>query len=361
MIWPPIGWFCLVCCNAPSVWAHPVSQGSMDISLLSDRIEILVRVSQEELWVAEALSKEESRRGLEPINRHAEYLLDHLHIRADGKPLSGRAVELPQTLAGFLPYRFEYPLKTAEPRQIEMRQDVLREFEFAPGNAWEASYVVRIVSGGKTTAEGLLFGFREPLIIHDDLARMSMSRQIAAYIRHGVTHILTGYDHLLFVGALLLAASGWWELIKVITAFTLAHSLTLVLSSLDIFRLSSTIVEPLIAFSIVAAALQNLWGPRYSRGRQRLLLAFGFGLFHGLGFAGGLLDAMAELPLRSALIAIAAFSLGVEIGHQLVVLPAFYGLTRLRRHHQKHTLYAQYCGSALISLFGLMYLYASFR
>jgi len=360
--WLRIAGLCLACCMAPSVWAHPVAQGSIDIRLLPDRIELFVRVSQEELWVAEALSQAESRRGPEAIRRHADYFLAHLHIKADGLPLSGRAVELPQRLAGFLPYRFEYPLKDAASRRIEMRQHLLREFEFAPGNAWEASFVVRMLSPGEDATEGQLFSFREPLLIQgDEPAGMGMLRRNAAFVRHGILHILTGYDHLLFVCALLLAASGWWDLVKVISVFTLAHSLTLVLSALALLRLSSAIVEPMIAFSIVAAALQNLRGPGHSRGRRRLLLAFGFGLFHGLGFAGGLLDAMAALPLRSALIAIAAFSLGVEMGHQLVVLPVFYGLARLRRYDQKHGLQAQHYGSALISLFGLVYLYASFR
>ncbi|MDD1612163.1 MAG: HupE/UreJ family protein [Methylococcaceae bacterium] len=361
-IWLLLSWSFAACCLSPAVWAHPVSQGSMSITLLQDRIEILARVSQEELWVAEALGSAQSRGRLEAIRRHADYILAHLHIHAEGRPLIGRTLELPQKPAAFLPYRFEYPLEDAESRRIEMRQDLLREFDFAPGNAWEASYIVRIISRGEQTAEGLLFSFREPLIIQgDELAGMGLSRQAVAFIRHGVTHILTGYDHLLFVGALLLAAAGWWDLVKVITAFTLAHSLTLALSALNVLRLPSSIVEPMIAFSIVAAALQNLLGPRQCRGWQRLLLAFGFGLFHGLGFAGGLLDAMAEMPLRSALFAIAAFSLGVELGHQMVVLPAFYGLTQLRRSNQKQSHHAQHYGSALISLCGLVYLYASFR
>ncbi len=361
LIWGHIAWLYLTLCMAPAVLAHPVVQGSIDIRLLPDRIVLFARVSQEELWVAEALGQGESSREAEAIRRHAKYFLAHLDIKADGLPLSGSAVALPQQLAGFLPYLFEYPLKDAALKRIEMRQDLLREFEFAPGNAWEASFVVRILGPGKQATEGQLFSFREPVLIQgDDRAVMGMLPQTAAFVRHGIMHILSGYDHLLFVGALLLAASGWWDLVKVITVFTLAHSLTLVLSALNVLRLSSAIVEPMIAFSIVAAALQNLWGSQHSRGRLLLLLTFGFGLFHGLGFAGGLLDSMAELPLRRALIAIAAFSLGVEIGHQLVVLPAFYGLTRLCRKNQKQSFQARYYGSALISLFGLVYLYESF-
>jgi hydrogenase/urease accessory protein HupE len=146
------------------------------------------------------------------------------------------------------------------------------------------------------------------------------------YIKHGMWHILTGWDHMLFMAALVLAAASISDLVKVVTAFTLAHTLTLTLSVLDIFRLPSSIVEPIIAASLVFVAVQNIVAPRASRGWTRLLLAFGFGLFHGLGFAGGLLEAMEGLSGVTITTAILAFSLGVELGHQCVVLPLFAAL-----------------------------------
>lgn len=334
----------------------------MEIRVLSDRIDLCATVSREEVLVAAALGGQENSIGPEAIRKHADYLLAHLHISADGQPLAGRILEVPQRSTGLLPYRFEYWLEGATPRRIEFRQEVLREFEFAPGNAWEASYIVRIILHGQISAEGLLFTFREPLVFSGDgIDGLDLLRRIVAFMRHGIAHILTGYDHLLFVGALVLAVAGWWDLIKVITAFTLAHSFTLTLAALNIFRLPSGIVEPMIALSIVVAAVQNLFWPMHSRGWERLLLAFGFGLFHGLGFAGGLLDSMSGMQLAGAILAIAAFSFGVEIGHQIVVLPAFYGLTLLRRFRAEQSRYAQHYGSALISLFGLAYLYASLR
>jgi hypothetical protein len=120
----------------------------------------------------------------------------------------------------------------------------------------------------------------------------------------------------------------------------------------------------MIAASIVAVAVQNIIWPEHSHGRTRLLLAFGFGLFHGLGFAGGLLDAMSGMALGSVALAIVAFSIGVEIGHQVVVLPAFYGLSFLRRADTgtpRFGKWAQRYGSAIISLFGLAYFYAALK
>ena len=96
-------------------------------------------------------------------------------------------------------------------------------------------------------------------------------------------------------------------------------------------RLPENIVEPMIAASIVFVALQNVIVPERSRGAGRLLVAFFFGLFHGLGFAGGLLAAMEGMAGLAVGLTIAAFSLGVEIGHQLVVVPIFGALKAARR------------------------------
>ncbi|WP_157368902.1 HupE/UreJ family protein [Zavarzinella formosa] len=156
-----------------------------------------------------------------------------------------------------------------------------------------------------------------------------------SYFIHGVHHILTGYDHLLFVAALALAAATFWELVKVVTAFTLAHSLTLTLAALDLVHLPERVVEPLIAASIVFVAVQNILG--YSQGRGRLAAAFFFGLFHGLGFAGGLLDLMHQMPRETVLSAIFGFSVGVETGHLTVLLPLFVLLAAIRRSQREVT------------------------
>ena len=151
-----------------------------------------------------------------------------------------------------------------------------------------------------------------------------------AFLRHGIRHILGGYDHLLFVAGLVLAVVSIFDLLKVVTAFTIAHTLTLTLAVLDIVRVSHRIVEPMIAGSIVLVALQNLLWPTRARGWTRLGVAFGFGLFHGLGFAGGLLSAMEGMAGVAIVTAIAAFSFGVEIGHQVVALPLF-GVLKITR------------------------------
>ena len=163
----------------------------------------------------------------------------------------------------------------------------------------------------------------EPTTGRTPEAQPNRQSLFAAYFLHGVHHILTGYDHLLFVSALVLAATTLWELVKVVSAFTLAHTMTLTLAALNLVHLPASVVEPLIAASIVFVALQNVFWPGRSKGWSRLGAAFFFGLFHGLGFAGGLLNAMREMPGATMFLAILAFSVGVEAGHQMVVLPLF--------------------------------------
>jgi hypothetical protein len=114
--------------------------------------------------------------------------------------------------------------------------------------------------------------------------------------------------------ALVLAATTLWDLIKVVSAFTFAHTITLRLAAFNLVHLPERVVEPLLSASIVFVALQNVFWPRDVRGWSRLGAVFFFGLFHGLGFAGGLLDAMGEMPSATMLLVLLAFRIGVETG-----------------------------------------------
>ena len=361
---------CLAFASRP-VDAHPVAQGALDVVVFADHVSVRATVAEEEVLVAASYG-DNPLPLTEAVRRHGEYLLAHLRVTADGHLLEGRVAGLPDNVRGRPSYELDYRLTDSAPGHIVLTQDVLREFDFAPGNPWEATYLVRIGLYGQTAAEGRLLTFRQPIDFECEWTPLTgttgaavPNRGLAAsFVGLGIMHILTGYDHLLFVAALLLAVVSLWDLIKVISVFTLAHTLTLVLAALDVFRLPESIVEPMIAASIVFVATQNIFWPQKSLGASRLVVAFLFGLFHGLGFAGGLLDAMASLNGATAVVAIAAFSAGVELGHQVVVVPA-YGALRLYRHlggaaSRSHGFVRQY-GSAIISLLGIVYLVAALR
>lgn len=142
----------------------------------------------------------------------------------------------------------------------------------------------------------------------------------------GIEHILIGYDHLLFLLALLLRGGGAWSLLKIVTAFTVAHSITLALAALDVVALPGALVESLIALSIAYVGLENLF-PRFALSR-RWAISFLFGLVHGFGFSSVLREI--GLPKENLLLSLLNFNLGVEAGQLAVVLLVVPILMRLK-------------------------------
>ncbi len=213
-------------------------------------------------------------------------------------------------------------------------------------------------------------GLTSTAIFSPDRARQSLSLaspsrwgQFRDYVKHGVWHIWIGFDHILFLLSLLLPAvmlpaaanqaqtmrAACFDVLKVVTAFTLAHSLTLTLASLHVVSLQSRWVESAIAASVALAALNNLW-PLF-RGR-RWVAAFVFGLVHGFGFAGVLADL--GLPQSALVLSLFGFNLGVEIGQLAIVgvfLPLAFGLRRTWFYRQLLT-----TGSALIVMIAAVWL-----
>ena len=195
------------------------------------------------------------------------------------------------------------------------------------------------------------------------LAAPSRWSQLADYFREGVWHIWIGFDHILFLLSLLLPAVLVWQpapprrwlpvrrfkdafvdVLKIVSAFTLAHSITLSLATLGLVALPSRLVESSIAASVVLAALNNLFPVFQGR---RWAVAFGFGLIHGFGFA----SVLADLGLPQAILALAlvGFNLGVEAGQLAIVaafLPLAYALRRTALYRQG--VFA--AGSAVIAL-----------
>lgn len=161
----------------------------------------------------------------------------------------------------------------------------------------------------------------------------SKAKQLVAFVREGIGHIWTGYDHILFLIALLLPAVLTWQekswhqavafppvvinVLKIITAFTIAHSVTLALASLHIVTLPTRLVESIIAGSVIIAAANNLVPLFRERG---WMVAFGFGLIHGFGFANALDEA--GLTKGGLAMALIGFNVGVELG-QLAVVSIF--------------------------------------
>lgn len=169
-----------------------------------------------------------------------------------------------------------------------------------------------------------------------DLATRPERLDVAkTFIHHGIEHILLGYDHLLFVLALMFIARDWRALLLTVTAFTAAHSITLTLATLGFVHVPGPPVEAAIAFSILLLACEII---RIQRGQASLtaqrpwMVAFAFGLLHGLGFAGALADL--ALPDSDIPLALLFFNVGVEVGQLMFIAAviAGVGLVRLVRY-----------------------------
>ena len=195
---------------------------------------------------------------------------------------------------------------------------------------------VRYLDGGSQTQ---VLDRREYwLVLGEDVAEATVTG-LTAYLPIGVMHILSGPDHLLFVLCLMLVVAAmqfsWRRLLTTITAFTLAHSLTLAASALYGFTLPSTSVEAVIALSILLLAVElakRYQHPLSTPGlslRYPAAVAFGFGLLHGFGFAGAL--AQIGLPDEAAGWALLLFNVGVEAGQLLFVVATLALLWLLRR------------------------------
>jgi hypothetical protein len=191
------------------------------------------------------------------------------------------------------------------------------------------------------------FAFRAGVTYRD--APGALARGLA-FLRLGVVHIIVGYDHVAFLLLLLLAGGSTLAIIKIVTAFTAAHSVTLSLAALDMVAVSPALVEAGIALSIVYVAAENLFAPVRS---GRWLVSFLFGLVHGFGFAAVLREL--ALPRAALVTSLVTFNLGVEVAQVAIValvVPLLSALARTRLHAPFTRM-----ASAVIGSLGLVWLY----
>jgi hydrogenase/urease accessory protein HupE len=205
-------------------------------------------------------------------------------------------------------------------------------------------------TGALTRQEVLDAGHPSVVVGGEDKAdspegRDGAGRVFARFVAAGMHHIFIGPDHILFVVALLLLGGSMKTLLKTVTAFTVAHSVTLALAALDIWSPAPAVIEPLIALSIVCVGADNL-AFRSGDRDLRPLLAFGFGFVHGFGFAGVLREA--ALPREALGLSLLSFNVGVEIGQACIVLAVAPALALLARRRPKLARRVTLAGSILV-------------
>jgi hydrogenase/urease accessory protein HupE len=217
-----------------------------------------------------------------------------------------------------------------------------------------ADALLRYQSANGITQAARLTPANPSAVIMQKADRWQVAR---TYFVTGVEHILMGYDHLLFVLCLVLLLNGAWRVAATVTAFTIAHSLTLVATTLELISVPGPPVEATIALSIVFLAVEIV---KRKPGELRLserfpwVVAFLFGLLHGFGFAGALAEI--GLPQGEVPMALLTFNLGVEAGQLVIVAVAMLVLWALRRAHALYAARVQMISAYAIGGIAVMWL-----
>ena len=307
---------CALLLAGPRADAHDVSYAHVELRFTANRLEGSLTVHPDDAAMALAVPMPEWFRKADFLARAGPALSDSLSrrlvLRADGRAIAwdyrgarldpeGRGVQL--AFAASLP---------RPPATVEVDGPV---FPFVPNH----ETFVSVYRDGVLLRHDVLT-VEHPVMRVYGSGAAGVAAVLRTFVPAGIHHIAIGPDHILFVLGLLLLGGGLARLLKIITSFTIAHSITLALASLGLVRLPSRLVEPMIALSIVFVAVETLRAKdvEHAVNDRRAPLAFGFGLVHGFGFASVLAEF--GLPREALGWSLAGFNFGVEIGQAVIVL-----------------------------------------
>jgi hypothetical protein len=327
------------------VAAHPANVAHARVSIGERAVEIALSANLFELDLVMRLDRDlDGRVDAQELEARradvSDYLAGKIVVSASGRELPmelgalgiGRSGDGRAVVEIRLVFRSEHAL-----RDLAIRCEPLTEL------GADHTTLARIDTGGESRE----FVFRPGVTYREEAGTLARALE---FLKLGIVHIFIGYDHIAFLLGLLLMGGSTLTIVKIVTAFTAAHSVTLSLAALDVVSLEPTLVEAGIALSIVYVAAENLfaWRPH-----GRWLVSFLFGLVHGFGFAAVLKEL--TLPPAALVASLVTFNLGVEIAQVAivaVVVPALYGLARTKLHVPLTRM-----ASAVILFLGLFWLY----
>jgi len=328
--------------------AHPAPFSYLDVELGERAVEVTLVAHAFD--VAHELALASPEEALDPAllaKRRDDLvagLASRFRLAADDRVLSCRSSAAPEALPDRSAVRLRFSCDTDSPAGVLRVRAAL--FPYDPAH----QTFLNVYERGTLQSQAILD--RD----HDGMEYFAGTRQGALavarrFLPAGVHHILIGPDHLLFLVGLLLLGGSVRQLAWVVTAFTVAHSLTLSLAALAVFTPPARIVEPAIALSIVYVGADNL----LARGGRdvRAWIALGFGLVHGFGFASVLREM--ELPRRALAWSLFSFNVGVEIGQLLVVLAVATALAALRARSELAGRRLAVAGSIMVVVAGSLW------
>ncbi len=316
--------------------AHEVRPAVADVSVLADRVDISIRLTAEPMIAGMSLvgladtnesplaERYDALRLQQPAELQAAFQAAWPQLAADFVLMAGTTALTPELISLSVPEVGDTEL----PRDSQLMLTAALPPDGTPVQiGWAAAFgpiVVRQTGGGEQAYAAILKDgdLSEPLP-RDAVVTEPAGTAFLRFIVSGFEHIVPkGLDHILFVLGLFFFSLHIRPLLAQVTAFTIAHTVTLALASLKIITIPASIVEPLIAASIVYVAVENIIGGRV--GAARIAVVFGFGLMHGLGFA----SVLGDVGLQSGrfFVGLIGFNVGVELGQLTVILLAFVAL-----------------------------------
>jgi len=300
-------WASMLWLPRKAVEAHPATMVSTKIHLEEKQLQAEMLIEKTLLQQAEFLSPQtDQARSLDSINQAIDRIREGFHIKNNGKSMALQSVSHEYLDERHVCVKLTFVSKEALDR---LELDYQLFFEVAK----QHQNIVALNDRGETSQFILNDGHRH--FEYRVGTVIPFGIMFAEFLHLGMEHIWFGFDHLAFLLALLIAGGSVREMVKVITSFTVAHSITLCLAVLGILAVPSQWVEALIALSIAYVAIENQWNKPLVR---RWIITFYFGLIHGLGFAGSLADT--QLPKNHFLASLFTFNLGVELGQLAIVV-----------------------------------------
>lgn len=325
--------------------AHPVPFSYVDVRIAAGEIELTVVAHMYD--VAHDLSVDPADRLLDPafVSERRDALLalvrDRVHLAADGRVLAAAVWDAPQALPQRQSIRFHarYPI-ASRPGTVTLTAAL---FPYDPAH----QTFLNFYEGDKLTSQAILDRDHRRLEYFVG-GRQGVFAVMRKFVPAGIHHILIGPDHILFLIGLLLLGGPMKRLLLIVSAFTVAHSITLSLAALNLVTPPARLIEPAIALSIVYVGVDNLM---VGRGRDvRAWIAFAFGFIHGFGFANVLREM--NLPGEALGWSLFSFNIGVEIGQLMVVAVVASALMALRASNEAAGRRLAYAGSVLVILAG---------
>ncbi|MDM5333068.1 HupE/UreJ family protein [Ureibacillus composti] len=327
--------------GSPSAFAHTNnSEGYSNIEVNAGQINYELKVDLTEL--GHAMNQERANQQLYNTEIVQDYINSHIDLYADSVKVEGtlEASDV-ETINDkqFAVMNLKYQLEDT-PEKLVLDYNMFLD----DSDPSHANYATVILDGNQQ--EGVLtFESREL-----EIGEVSFVQTATQFLLLGLEHIFTGYDHILFVISLLFGAKTIKHILGLVTAFTIAHSITLILATLEIVQLPGRFVEAAIALSIVYVALINIFNPD---SKHQPWLAFAFGLIHGFGFAG----ILSEMRLDGGHLStsLLSFNIGIEIGQLIIVSVIFPILLWIKKLTFKPVTWVIPGASVAILAFGLVW------